>query len=149
MDRTFLLPLVSFTALGTTGCGLFGSAIVGDWVGVSIVGSDGAFYNLPVTKSYTYSGVTYNSIFNFMLSAERDGSVVAGSYYEYSSSAGDFDRDTYLQAGEWERESGVFELRFQDTELNMDCTSGSGRLRCELIHGFSRGAVIAFEPADG
>lgn len=148
MDRTFLLPLISLTALGSSGCGAFQPGIVGDWVGVSYVDSSGSFYNLPYTKSDTYDGVTYTYVSSWTLSAERDGSVVAGTYYQYTDSAGGSERSEDLYAGDWDREDGGFELRFQESNLNMDCTVDSGELECAMLGEWYEGATVTFEPAD-
>lgn len=141
MDRTFLVPLASALALGlTSGCSSNG--IVGEWLGVSVQ-IDSDFYRLPTVYTNVEDGVTYTETLGLVLVAEVDGRVAAGSYYEYTSSDGLFERDEYLNAGTWEKSGNAFALTFSDDEdeLNMSCTVDRDKMQCDF--------TLTYEPGPG
>jgi hypothetical protein len=133
MDRRFLMPAASALALcvTNTACTSVQKQFIDDWIGTTL--DDGEdFYNLPYTYTDTYAGVTYTTTSNVLLQVLDDGRAAFGSYYEYSSSDGQQEREEYLYSGDWEKAGGrEFLLTFEEDlfsgdEIDMNCTLEKG-----------------------
>ena len=145
MDRTFLLPLVSLTALTATGCA---EPVIGSWTGASITFSDGRIVReLPDVYTQTYDGVTYTKTYGLYLDFEEAGRARFSLVYTVEVNGELADDLSETEDISWSRDGDVVTMTFADGEgmLDMACTLDGDVLECPDDEGDDRTIFVRDE----
>ncbi|MCA9492477.1 MAG: hypothetical protein KC621_21235 [Myxococcales bacterium] len=131
MERRFALPTLSALALSAASGCTSDAALVGEWT-LGTWTYDGVLYRFPEEYTYVDGDVSYTYTHGALLVVQDDGQAAFGTYYQYTSSEGDFYREEYLYAGDWEKaQRRTWAMSFDEWELDMDCTLSDGELDCD------------------